>query len=50
MEIKLNPVIKKVQISDIKILNKISIESKLHWKYPLEWIEKWRKGFDGFSK
>lgn len=33
--------IKKAEISDIHELNKISVESKKHWNYPQEWIEKW---------
>lgn len=33
--------IKKAEISDIHEHNTISIESKKHWNYPQEWIEKW---------
>ena len=33
--------IKKAQVTDIQILNNISIASKMHWNYPKEWLEKW---------
>ncbi|KAA3611048.1 MAG: N-acetyltransferase [Calditrichaeota bacterium] len=28
-------------MGDLEVLNAISIESKMHWGYPKEWIEKW---------
>jgi len=33
--------IQKAKVIDIEILNTISIESKMHWNYPKEWIKKW---------
>ena len=35
--------IKKADVSDIDILNKISIKSKMHWNYPPEWMDNWKK-------
>ena len=37
---------RKADIKDIEILNKISIESKMYWKYPQEWIEKWKEDLE----
>jgi len=33
--------ITKAFLSEIEILNKISIASKAYWGYPREWMEKW---------
>jgi len=38
---KTNVRIKKAELSDIDILNKISVESKMYWNYPQEWIDNW---------
>ena len=35
-------IIKKAEVGDIEALNKISAESKMHWDYPPEWMEKWK--------
>lgn len=34
-------IFKKPNISDIPVLNAISLASKRHWGYPEEWIEHW---------
>ena len=34
--------IKIAELKDKEILNRISIESKMHWNYPLDWIENWK--------
>lgn len=36
--------IRKAEISDIEVLNKISVESKMYWNYPEEWMEMWKDG------
>lgn len=37
----MNAVVNKAEVNDITILNKISIESKMYWNYPKEWIDRW---------
>lgn len=32
----------KASKNDLSVLNEISIESKMHWNYPQEWMEKWK--------
>lgn len=32
----------KATIKDIPVLNAISWSSKMYWKYPHEWMEKWK--------
>jgi len=34
--------IKEAEIQDIPLLNAISIESKMYWGYPQEWMNNWR--------
>lgn len=34
--------IKNAEVSDIDILNKISVESKMYWNYPQAWIDNWK--------
>lgn len=34
-------VVLRAQICDIETLNKISVEAKMHWNYPVEWLEQW---------
>lgn len=34
--------IKTAEISDINILNNISVESKMYWNYPQEWMDNWK--------
>lgn len=37
----MNVQIKKAELRDIETLNKISVESKMYWNYPQEWIDNW---------
>lgn len=39
----IEPKLTKATIEDIPELNKISLASKRHWKYPEEWIERWKE-------
>lgn len=34
---------RKAEITDITVLNRISVTSKRHWGYPEEWIENWKE-------
>ena len=34
---------RKAEISDITVLNRVSVTSKRHWGYPEEWIENWKE-------
>lgn len=34
--------ISKAKHEDLPALNEISVESKMHWNYPNEWLEKWK--------
>lgn len=34
---------RKAVKQDLPVLNHISVTSKMHWGYPEEWIERWRK-------
>lgn len=36
--------IKKETASELPILNKISVRSKMYWNYPIAWMEKWSDG------
>jgi N-acetylglutamate synthase-like GNAT family acetyltransferase len=38
---KMEVVVLKAQLGDMETLNKISVESKMHWNYPVEWLEQW---------
>ena len=39
----MTPALKKATLNDIPELNKISLASKRYWKYPEEWIERWKE-------
>lgn len=29
-------------VNDLATLNKISVQSKAHWEYPIEWMDRWK--------
>ena len=33
--------VEKAMPYDLPVLNKISVESKMHWGYPLDWLQNW---------
>lgn len=35
--------LQKAVLNDIPVLNEISMASKMHWNYPPEWLEHWKK-------
>ena len=35
------PTIEAAKVYDLPILNQISVASKMHWNYPIEWLHQW---------
>lgn len=38
----MNLSVRKATVADLDLLNEIAIKAKMHWQYPVEWLEAWR--------